>query len=147
MSAAWETSVHLTDFTVKCGSGTRGSLTAFLTLEFDRFSLYSLPSSSLLCLFAPQLKQMAWQNSLPAFRCLSVNSFSWEYIVRVTRARHLCMLCSLLYSLSYYLVRSYSVLCTMWHIWFTRGGHVVFISLLVFCSSFWCPHVFFREAK
>lgn len=63
-SVASETSVHLTDFTVKCRGGTRGSLISFRTLEFDRFSLYSLLSSSLLCLFALRWKQMACTDSL-----------------------------------------------------------------------------------
>lgn len=145
-SVASETSVHLTDFTVKCRGGTRGSLISLRTLEFDRFSLYSLLSSSLLCLFALQWKQMACPDSLSIFRCfLSVNSFSSDWIIRVSRARHLRMLCSLLCWLSYYLPRSYSMLCILWNAWLIHGGHLVFLSLLVSSSSFFVSSDFLKR--
>lgn len=56
--ASW-ISVHLTDFTLKCGDGTSSSLISLLTLEFDGFSLYSLPSGGSPCFFILQLIQMA----------------------------------------------------------------------------------------
>ena len=89
VSAGSETSVNLTDFTVECGRGPRGSLVSLLTLEFDRFSLYPLPWGSLSFVSAFQPKQMAHPNSLLALRCfLSVNSFFSDQIISVPGARH-----------------------------------------------------------
>lgn len=145
MSAASWTSEPLTDCAQRVG---QGSLISQLILELVGFSLDSLPSSSLLCLFTLQLIQMTCQNSLPAFRSfLSVKFFFSDWIIRALWARQLCMLCNILWPLSYYLLRTHSVLCMVWDAWLTHNRHFVIISLLFLLQMFLVSSDFLKRGQ